>query len=152
MSLRKHSEYLNVLFEKDAVIKTFENTVPTEIQHSSNLVVYVGTGISGVAAVAMLYQGNLIDRYGFVRKRGDTLHATHQFESNLCYDTDLRKVKWVFIDDFISTGQTLRRCADMFMPENCLGALLYHGSRWISPEGLRNSMYNLENAHPEFKT
>lgn len=64
----------------------------------------VGTGLSGTLVVPVLGRG-LRKRWAIIRKANDGSHAHSRLEGQL-------GDRWLFVDDFIATGATLKRTCD----------------------------------------
>lgn len=65
----------------------------------------VCTGVSGVlfaSPLALLMKKNLV----IVRKAKDASHSSNRIEAN-CFADDVGK--WIFVDDLIDSGKTLKR-------------------------------------------
>lgn len=61
----------------------------------------IGTGLSGALVVPLLARA-FDKRFAIVRKPGDSRHSSSRFEGEI-------GKRWIFVDDFISTGDTFDR-------------------------------------------
>lgn len=81
----------------------------------------VGTGLSGTIAIVKLATVWHVHT-AFIRKPSESNHSTRIIEGSIGN-------KWLFIDDIVSTGGTLNRCATMVTQiapaTRCVGGLLY---------------------------
>lgn len=117
-----HSEYLQEIFEPQKIVDAFKLVVPRDYAKRENIV-YVGTGLSGTAALFILKQAGLIDRIAIVRK-GENSHALFNIE--ISHDIDVISCHWVFVDDMIAEGKTFRKCLERFNSKGLIGCMLYH--------------------------
>lgn len=65
----------------------------------------VGTGLSGALVIPALAR-SLRKYYMIVRKHDDSMHADYKVEGVLGQ-------RWIFVDDFISSGETFARVNDV---------------------------------------
>jgi orotate phosphoribosyltransferase-like protein len=94
----RHSDYLKAgIMEQQEMMDT-----AVEELTSVDFDALVGTGISGALAVPLLaYVLNV--RFALVRKQGVASHGSSMVEGNLKPGD-----RWLFVDDFISSGHTKR--------------------------------------------
>ena len=121
-----HADYLTEIFTPDDIIERFVKVVPPAIMRLQNIA-FVGIGLSGTAALFILLQAKLISKIAVVRKGKDNTHSCRDVEHNLDYTEDLKKKPWVFVDDFISSGETVNKAMYHFNRDKLVGAYLYHG-------------------------
>lgn len=121
MSNKNHASYLRAIFRTEDLISLAEiGLAPIR----DNFDAFVGTGISGAAVVPLLaYEFG--KEFAIVRKDRDGSHSPHDIESGFIGD-----VRWLFVDDFIQSGETARRVCkamyDKFPYSTCVGGWLYH--------------------------
>ncbi len=125
-----HAMYLN------EAIRNPEQAMEKAVHHlfGYRFDAFVCTGVSGLllAPILAVYMGK---RLAVVRKQGDVNHSEFNVESALLeYD------RWIFIDDIIASGTTLRkvRLAMLklgFDPE--VGTYLYHDESY--PDGVQDT-------------
>lgn len=60
----------------------------------------IGTGLSGALVIPILARA-LNKHFAIIRKSTETSHSYKNFEGNIGY-------RWLFVDDFIASGRTLR--------------------------------------------
>lgn len=104
----KHSSYLHDLFESKTkfkkTVQTLKATVLSDEVKSLNIDSIVCTGVSGLAvasAVCYLTNKNLV----IVRKPGVASHASYLVEGL----PTKKPLRYIFLDDFISSGETVKR-------------------------------------------
>ena len=130
MSARRHADYLVEIFTPEKIVDAFKMAIPTSYSKNKGIV-YVGTGLSGTAALFILKAAGLIERLAIVRK-GCTSHSSFHVECS--HDFDHYTCRWIFIDDMIDTGDTFKRVLDRFSGKRFVGALMYHAyPTWRSP-------------------
>jgi orotate phosphoribosyltransferase len=98
-----HCGYFDELFDP---AKFVTKATKDLFDHTHEFDLMVGTGVSGALAIGMLAFA-LQKRFVIVRKENDGSHSSHPIEG-LVASGD----RWLFVDDFISTGKTFRRCSD----------------------------------------
>lgn len=117
-----HSEYLEEIFEPQKIVDAFKLVIPTSLSKNKSIV-YVGTGLSGTAALFILKQAGLIERLAIVRKE-ESNHATFTIECS--HDFDILACYWIFVDDMIAEGKTFRKVLTRFNSRGLRGCMLYH--------------------------
>lgn len=116
----KHAGYIREAFEQGELIDA-----ATEELEGIEFDAMIGVGLSGSLVVPLLAR-EFGKRFGIVRKADDKItHSTHVVEHNLVSGD-----RWLFVDDFISTGDTrlwatdaMRRLHGDYM---FAGQYLYH--------------------------
>lgn len=94
---RSRSGYFNRAFENiDQMADNMLKVIPKHVEYDT----LVGTGLSGTLVVPFLARA-LGEYWAIVRKE----HSPH---SNNLIEGEIGQ-KWLFVDDFISSGSTLRR-------------------------------------------
>ncbi len=99
--MSKHADYLQAAFDQDTLI---EHALDELEGHEFDAI--IGIGMSGALAVPLLAHA-LGKRFGLVRKKKAPTHSSYDVESNL-HPCD----KWIFVDDFVSSGFTRRAVLD----------------------------------------
>lgn len=100
--LREHATYLAHELDKLA----FSN------KKAPHFLVYRGmSGISLATAIAIISEAPNVGMI-YVRKRGEDRHSFHKTEMEIpkAPGLDFNSDVYIFVDDFISTGDTLREC------------------------------------------
>lgn len=90
----------------------------------------VGTGLSGSLVIPMLAR-RLRRKWAIVRKDGEQRHSSYQIEGEI-------GDRWIFVDDLIASGRTLRRVQEVVQEEfrireaqtTYVGAWLYATPHW----------------------
>lgn len=126
------SSYMEKVFNKWDAIKA----AAVEDLGALDFDVLVGRGLSGSLVVPRLAD-LLGKRFAMVRKHSEKSHAERQIEGYI-------GGRWVFVDDFISTGETFEETCKVVQQYArgavCVGAFLYFRNsremRWITPERL----------------
>lgn len=93
-----------------------------------------GSGLSGGLIVVPVAKQLGNTQAIIVRKPGEKAHSRHVVEPNK------PNIPWVFLDDFIDSGATLRRCTSKLGPPIC--GLVY--GDWHRPPGKIYNIWSLE--------
>lgn len=98
---------------------------PSDIQFDT----IVGTGLSGTIAIVKL--ASVWNKHtAFIRKPSESNHSSRVIEGSIGN-------QWLFVDDIISTAQTVRRCAEIVThtapTARCVGGILY-GDTYVSAQ------------------
>ena len=119
--MRQHAPYLaGPLVNLKGIIDSTKKAL-----RQVNFEGFVGTGLSGTMVVpALAYV--MEKRFAIVRKPDDRgHHSSGTVESGLRHDD-----RWIFIDDFISSGATLARVISCMTSHSCdatyIGRYLYN--------------------------
>lgn len=107
----------NALYKPQMVADAFKQKVNVPYD------VLVGTGISGVTGL-MVLRSLLGANIAILRKEGERSHSPYRIENTDPYAGAPNR-KWIFVDDLIDSGRTIRGVAEHFGRENCVGAFLY---------------------------
>ena len=118
---KNHASYLRAIFRtKDLISRAEIGLAPIRNDFDA----FVGTGISGAAVVPLLAH-KFGKEFAIVRKYRDGSHSPYTIECGFQGD-----VRWLFVDDFIQSGETARRASkamyDKFPYSTCVGGWLYH--------------------------
>lgn len=103
----------------------------------------VGQGLSGALVIPILAQA-LNKHFAIIRKENDSEHTRAVFEGEI-------GDKWIFVDDFIESGATLRRVKEGVSlaylrfsgdywtdkPPQFVGAYLYNYGEFLAPSQIR---------------
>jgi len=94
--MKFHAYYLKRVHSHfDQIVEYARDTIPPDTE------TLVGTGLSGALVVPRLAEA-LGMAWAIVRKPNDGTHSSYSVEGEL-------SGRWVFVDDLISSGETLRR-------------------------------------------
>jgi orotate phosphoribosyltransferase len=97
----------------------------------------VGTGISGAVIVPTLARLLGVD-WAIVRKEDDGTHGWYMIEGVV-------GAKWLFVDDLVSSGSTVRRVvrimAELFPNSAPVGAYLYHSKEFNPADDMDRETY-----------
>jgi orotate phosphoribosyltransferase len=95
---------------------------------------FVGTGVSGAMGASLLAHA-MSKKVVIIRKDSDNSHSATKLEGNLP-----NHGKWLFVDDLVDTGTTLRRCKKIMEGQHnetfdrsytYVGMYLYHEDELI---------------------
>lgn len=144
--LRVASYYMNIALEPKKIKAAAKNVLQGELA-SKQFDTIVGTGFSGTLP---LYTISEIWKtyFGFVRKPGVQAHSNKPFEGDFGRN-------WIFVDDFISGGDTFIRTWEAIdkmaelhkIPHQCVGAWSYAntpGMQFSSLYGLRKDFSRIQ--------
>lgn len=113
-----HAGYLSLAFDPAKSVRKARDMLK-----GIKFDVFVGTGMSGALVVPVLAYA-LRKRYAIVRKSNDNGKANH---SEYSVEGTFRPGdRWLFVDDFVSTGRTVRRVHSA-MRAKCSVKLSYVG-------------------------
>lgn len=124
-----HASYLSPIFRDPALVTRDAARELANVDFDT----IIGSGISGALAVQMLAK-ELGVHYAIVRKPNDGTHSMNIVEGRIGR-------RWVFVDDLIASGKTLRRVIDS-MNDHCrhrnwetkrIGSYLYNDRRFYAP-------------------
>lgn len=109
------SNYSDRMHHPYTIVSVYRRMLETyPIDHDT----LVGTGLSGALVVPWLAR-SVGKSWLLVRKEGDYSHSAHQVEGSI-------GKRWLFVDDFIDSGETFGRCIDAIAGE-C--SRRHHGER-----------------------
>jgi len=92
-----YSSYLTSAFETTEEMVSKAKNVLDGVDFDT----MVGTGLSGGLVVPLL--ARMLDKkFALIRKSGDSSHREREVEGSV-------GERWIFVDDFVSTGATLER-------------------------------------------
>ncbi len=126
-----HSQYLTRAFDPDYLESEFKRLVVSDPAVEYD--VLVGIGLSGALALSAL-RARIPDLpIAIIRKDRDSEHATYRIESTIDLDFS-RNTRWIFVDDLISSGETLRKVkrtmAARYPSSKYAGTFLYNPSTY----------------------
>lgn len=120
-----HSGYLRCAFRQTRTVRDARSVLS-----GAKYDLLVGTGMSGALVVPVLAYA-LRKRFAIVRKESDTQKQNH---SDFKVEGQMRSGdRWLFVDDFISSGATYRRVYKAMQKLGAgialehIGMYLYHG-------------------------
>lgn len=132
----EYLSYFGIAFNQEILIEKSEKVLKDSL---SEIDCFVGTGLSGASVIPILAK-HFNKKFVFVRKNEETSHS-------FCKIAGILGRRWLFVDDFISTGDTFYRVYDAIIeasennnfPTVCVGAFLYENIASL-PDGYMNSL------------
>lgn len=145
MKRRSQMHYSRQAFDPKQIRKTLR-----ELAKDVEFDTVVATGVSGLMAAPVLAQIHRARNINMVAVRKTTAgcHSSEMVEG------DMGSVGWVFVDDFISSGDTLRRVYEQVLltwpGTKFVGAVLYGDEEFVSGRYLTRR-YGLDQPIPRPK-
>jgi orotate phosphoribosyltransferase-like protein len=122
LSYKSHAFWLNEAFrDMDGVVNKARETLEN-VDYDT----MVGTGLSGSLVIPVLARE--FGKYFAIVRKGEQRHSTIEVEGQIGH-------KWIFVDDFISSGDTRNRVKNAVRgvtgnPDLYVGSYLYHPNRF----------------------
>lgn len=117
-SYRSHASWLNEVFrDMDRVVDKARKTLK-DVDYDT----MVGTGLSGSLVIPVLARE--FGKYFAIVRKDEKRHSMMEVEGQI-------RRKWIFVDDFVSSGDTRNRVKDAVKlatgnPDLYVGSYLYH--------------------------
>jgi orotate phosphoribosyltransferase len=106
-----HNDHYSIAHEPATVLKWCRELAPAiykTFTDAKRFPCFVYSGMSGTSLATALLMYMHTEYPTYVRKEGERSHSDHRVEFS--YPVSNVKYELLFVDDFISSGETLKRC------------------------------------------